>query len=163
MTATTTPTTRPALYRTYLPVVQRHVEVPFEVVVPVNSQPIEEHPVTWREVFATSFVDVPADLPRGGAFYLSSSATEVQPSRVDDRIVLKVDGAEVFSYTYGVPPENLRGGSRQAVCGDRRRCARAERCDGTTGGQAGDGGICGRVWRVWQRVTIFLVHTAREQ
>ena len=53
------------------------------------------------------------------------------------------------------------GWCRQAVCGERRRGARAERCDGTTGGQARDGGICGCVWRVWQRVAdLFGPHSA---
>ena len=98
------------MFHTYLPLVQRQVAGPVEVVVPFNVEPIAEHPVTQGEVFATRIVDVPADLPSGGAFYLSSSTNEVQPSRVDDRIVLKVDGKEVFSYTYGAPPELVRDG-----------------------------------------------------
>ncbi len=66
-----------------------------------------ERPVTQGATFDTRTLAFPASLPRGVAFYLSSSPTTPVAARVDDRIVLKVDGIQVFQYTYGLPPSTL--------------------------------------------------------
>lgn len=60
--------------------------------------------MTQGATFATRTVVFPASLPTGVAFYLSSSPTTPMEARVDDRIVLSVDGVPVFQYTYGLPP-----------------------------------------------------------
>jgi hypothetical protein len=52
-------------------------------------------------IFATTSIQIPPVLPADGSFYLSSSSIAMQPAAVDDRIVFKVDGGVVFSYTYG--------------------------------------------------------------
>jgi hypothetical protein len=76
-----------------------------ELIVAINEEPIAEQPVATGATFATRTAVVPASLPANVAFYLSSSSNTLKPARVDDRIILQVEGVEVFSYTYGLPPE----------------------------------------------------------
>ena len=105
-------------FRVFLPLV--HGEASPTTATPVATlleTPIAEYEVSIGEIFATQTIMMPTDLPSGGTFYLSSSPTELLQSRVDDRITLKIDGAEVYSYTYGAPPErvSLRGPTRPYV------------------------------------------------
>lgn len=104
---TATPTTAPKAtnHKVYLPLVQNGTTT--ILVAPLLSKPLEERRVTRGEVFAIDTFTMPTRLPRDGTFYLSSSPTQLLPARVDDRIVLKVNGGEVFRYTYGLPPERL--------------------------------------------------------
>jgi hypothetical protein len=78
-----------------------------QLIAPLSEEVVQERPVTQGATFATRTVAVPASLPTGVAFYLSSNPTTPMAARVDDRIVLKVDGVEVFQYTYGLPPSPL--------------------------------------------------------
>ena len=56
--------------------------------------------VSTGEVFYTTTVQIGAEIPSGGAFYLSSSATEAVPSVVDDEVAILLNGQELFSYDY---------------------------------------------------------------
>jgi hypothetical protein len=89
----------------YLPLVAKLGAA--QLITALNVEAVLEHPVTQGATFATRTVTIPASLPTGAAFYLSSSPTTPIEARVDDRIVLKVNGVQVFQYTYGLPPSML--------------------------------------------------------
>ncbi len=97
-------TPRP-LHKIFLPLVT-HAAIP-EVIVTLNKEAVPEQPVREGTTFATRTVAVPAALPTNVVFYLSAAADRLTPARVDDRLVMKVDGVEVFRHTYGRPPNDI--------------------------------------------------------
>ncbi len=114
---TRTTTATPVRYEIYLPLVSNGTRATF--VATVMEQPIRERPATKGEVFLTRSLTMPTLTQYGGTFYLSSDATGLVPARVDDRIVLKVDGTEVFSHTFGQPINNaLRADKPNIVVAD---------------------------------------------
>ena len=116
-TASATTTATPVRYEIYLPLVSNGTRATF--VATVMEQPIRERPATKGEVFLTGSLTMPTLAQHGGTFYLSSDATGLVPARVDDRIVLKVDGTEVFSHTFGQPINNaLRADKPNIVVAD---------------------------------------------
>jgi hypothetical protein len=63
--------------------------------VAINAQAIPTHPVaTAGETYYTTTIAIPAPLPAGGHFYLSSAPDSVQPILVDDELVVTVNGQE---------------------------------------------------------------------
>jgi hypothetical protein len=63
--------------------------------VAINAQAIPTRPVTARgETYYTTSIAIPEPLPAGGHFYLSSAPDSVQPIKVDDELVVTVNGQE---------------------------------------------------------------------
>jgi hypothetical protein len=48
------------------------------------------------EVFFTATIQIPANLPSSGQFFLSSSSTQISPIAVDDELAFILSGQEVF-------------------------------------------------------------------
>jgi CSLREA domain-containing protein len=62
---------------------------------------IPERDVTCQgEVFYTTSVQIPGELPSGGHFYFSSRRDTLAEVMVDDELVVLLDGAEVFAYDF---------------------------------------------------------------
>lgn len=87
-------------YRSYSPLVQRMTLL---ALLTVNAASIPTRAVTQQgEVFASFTVTLPATIPAGGRIYLSASPSSLQPTLVDDRIIIR-DGANViFQHTYDI-------------------------------------------------------------
>jgi len=51
--------------------------------------------------FYTVTITLPNPLPAGGAFYLSGSPTGLAPGLVDDGLIIKAGGQEIFRHDYG--------------------------------------------------------------
>lgn len=85
----------------YLPLVVR----PFSLQIGRSSpnQPVAQQ----GNVYYIDTVQIPAQLPTGGQFYLSGSSTEVVPVIVDDRLTLGVNGQAIFTQDFGQPPIGL--------------------------------------------------------
>ena len=56
--------------------------------------------VTRGEVFYTTPVQMPDELPAGGRFYFSSRRDAVAEVLVDDELGMLLDGGEVFTYRF---------------------------------------------------------------
>ncbi|ABX04574.1 MAG TPA: alpha/beta hydrolase [Herpetosiphon sp.] len=85
-------------YRSYSPLVQRMTLL---ALLTINSTAIPIRAVTQQgEVFASFTATLPTTIPAGGHIYLSASPSSLQPTLVDDRIIIR-DGANIiFQHTY---------------------------------------------------------------
>jgi hypothetical protein len=62
---------------------------------------IPVRPVDYQgEVFYTTSVQIPDELPTGGRFYFSSQRNTVAEALVDDELVVLLDGPKVFAYNF---------------------------------------------------------------
>jgi hypothetical protein len=62
---------------------------------------IAERPVAYQgEVFYTTSVQIPGQLPSGGHFYFSAQRDTLAEVAVDDELVVLLDGGEVFAYDF---------------------------------------------------------------
>jgi hypothetical protein len=107
-TTLATPTTMPAggkpgLYMPLLVVDRAWLVV-------INSQGIATRPVpTSGETYYAADITLPEPLPAGGHFYFSSAPDRVQPFKVDDELVVMVNGQErlvvfaTYPLVYEVP------------------------------------------------------------
>jgi hypothetical protein len=59
------------------------------------------------EIFYSRLVTIPDPLPAGGRFYFSSQPDKVAEIFVDDRIVIMLDGVDVFWYQSVLGKENI--------------------------------------------------------
>ena len=57
-------------------------------------------PAQPGELFYTTTITIPATLPSGGRFYLSSSPTSAQPALVDDELRMLDGATTIFTYVY---------------------------------------------------------------
>jgi hypothetical protein len=57
-------------------------------------------PAQPGEIFYTTTITIPAELPAGGRFYLSSSPTSAQPALVDDELLMLHGATTIFSHVY---------------------------------------------------------------
>jgi hypothetical protein len=57
-------------------------------------------PAQPGEIFYTTTITIPAELPAGGRFYLSSSPTSAQPALVDDELRMLNGATTIFSHVY---------------------------------------------------------------
>jgi hypothetical protein len=111
-TPTSTPTRTPAARSTptptsiqvpvsnkmFLPILV-YTKLPFPLV--INREAILARPITQPgEVFYRTTIQMPARIPASGSFYLSAAASTLEPSMIDDAIVLRASGKAVFSYDY---------------------------------------------------------------
>ncbi len=55
------------------------------------------------EVFYTTTINIGANLPASGKFYLSSAADAPVAAKVDDEVALILNGVTAFTYKYGQP------------------------------------------------------------
>jgi hypothetical protein len=84
----------------YLPLILNNFLPP--VTFPVHiGDPIPVRPIAYPgEVFYTTFVQIPEELPAGGHFYFSSQPDRVAAVLVDDELVMRSGGAQVFAYDF---------------------------------------------------------------
>jgi hypothetical protein len=85
---------------TYLPLVMRDYTPPVTFPLYIGDA-IPERPVAYQgEIFYTTSVRIPDELPSGGHFYFSSQRDAVAEVLVDDELAVLLDGAEVFAYNF---------------------------------------------------------------
>jgi CSLREA domain-containing protein len=84
----------------HLPLVMRSYTPP--VTFPLHiGDAIAERAVAYQgEVFYTTSVQIPGQLPPGGHFYFSSQRDAATAALVDDELAVLLDGAEVFAYDF---------------------------------------------------------------
>jgi hypothetical protein len=101
LTATTTVSvTGPTTYYVYLPLAVREYVPPPTLPLRVGDA-ILERPVAYQgEVFYTTSLWIPNELPPGGHFYFSSRPDAVAEVLVDDELVVLLEGAKVLSYDF---------------------------------------------------------------
>ncbi|MDA0243450.1 MAG: hypothetical protein OT477_08545 [Chloroflexi bacterium] len=85
----------------YLPIVVQQFAIQLGAAYP--SEPNE----TQGTTFYANTVVMPAQLPTGGQYYLSSSSGGLNPVVVDDLLVIEVNGQPVFTQEFGQPPTGL--------------------------------------------------------
>lgn len=85
-------------YETFLPLVVK-MAPPFQPLL-LSSGVAQQTPVLTGGVFFSTTVMLPPDAPNTGYYYLSTRPDAVTPTMVDDRVVFRVDGVNVFSHTY---------------------------------------------------------------
>ncbi|MFO7683899.1 MAG: Calx-beta domain-containing protein [Chloroflexota bacterium] len=85
----------------FLPIVL-NIPAPLEPDFPIFiGESIASRPVTSiGEIFYTTTLNIPAALPETGQFFLSSQPEQLSQIVVDDELVMLLDGAEVFVYTF---------------------------------------------------------------
>ena len=84
----------------------------------VNPQAIPTRPVTTSgEIYYTTSIALPGPLPAGGHFYFSSTPDRATPIKVDDEVVVTVNGQQrlVVFATYGAVAEIPRSEIEQWV------------------------------------------------
>jgi hypothetical protein len=84
----------------YLPLIMRGFSPP--VTFPLHiGDPIPVRPIAYPgEVFYTTLVRIPEELPAGGHFYFSSQPDRIAAVLVDDELVVRSGGAQVFAYDF---------------------------------------------------------------
>jgi uncharacterized repeat protein (TIGR01451 family) len=83
----------------YLPMVlKEHVAFPIHVGNAIPTRAIRYQ----GEVFYTTEVRLPDEMPAGGAFYFSSQSMAVTDALVDDVLIVRLDGREVFSFDFSI-------------------------------------------------------------
>ena len=96
------------LHRLYLPLVARGYIPPSRLPLSVGAA-IAKRPVAYPgEVFYSTSLRMPDELPSGGGFYFSPQRDTVAEVVVDDELALLVGGTEVFSHCFssgGAAPE----------------------------------------------------------
>ena len=81
----------------YLPLVLKNYAT-FPVFI---GEDVPERPAAYEgEVFATTMVFIPAQLPQGGHFYLSSQRDRVMEVSVDDEIAALLGEVEQWKYNF---------------------------------------------------------------
>ena len=85
----------------YLPIVVQQFAIQLGAAYP--PEPNE----TQGTTFYANTVVMPAQLPAGGQYYLSSSSGGLNPVVVDDLLVIEVNGQPVFTQEFGQPPTGL--------------------------------------------------------
>ncbi|MAU00892.1 MAG: hypothetical protein CL608_27420 [Anaerolineaceae bacterium] len=53
-----------------------------------------------REIFYSTTIDIPQELPPSGNFYLSAQSSAISPVIVDDEIIMKLDGSIVYTHDF---------------------------------------------------------------
>ncbi len=85
----------------YLPMVSRQGAADISIFVS-SAVPVDQ--VTKvGEVFYTRQIIIPPGLPSGGHFYLSSLPDKIGAVMVDDRLVILLDGVEIFRHDFSSP------------------------------------------------------------
>ncbi len=93
----------------YLPIVVQQFAIQLGAAYP--PEPNE----TQGTTFYANTVVMPAQLPAGGQYYLSSSSGGLNPVVVDDLLVIEVNGQPVFTQEFGQSPTGLVLPAR-AIC-----------------------------------------------
>jgi uncharacterized repeat protein (TIGR01451 family) len=93
--------------RNFLPLIVRNYAP--SLTFPLHVGPaIPVRPVAYQgELFYTTSLRIPGELPPGGRFYFSSQRDAVAQALVDDELVLLLGGTERFSYLFATvgPPQ----------------------------------------------------------
>ncbi|UCC62760.1 MAG: DUF11 domain-containing protein [Anaerolineae bacterium] len=90
----------PAEYRVYLPFTGLNYTPPITFPLYIGDA-IAVRPVAYQgEVFYSTPVRMPHELPSGGRFYFSSQPDAVAEVLVDDELVVSLAGTEVLSYDF---------------------------------------------------------------
>jgi hypothetical protein len=100
MTPTPAPTetTTPKATSHFLPLV---LSVTASFPIAIRDTPIPMQPsIPGAPIFYTNTITLPSSLPTGGTFYLSASPSTPVASLVDDAIVVRAQGAIIFSHDY---------------------------------------------------------------
>jgi hypothetical protein len=93
----------------YLPFIAHTDEVSPEPEFPIFiNKAIAPRPVVMQgEVFFTTTIMIPADLPATGQFFLSSQPNQLSAISVDDELVLLHDSSEVFTRRFSTDGQTI--------------------------------------------------------
>jgi hypothetical protein len=93
----------------YLPFIARADEASPEPDFPILiNKAIAPRPVVMQgEVFFTTTIMIPTDLPATGQFFLSSQPNQLSAISVDDELVLLHDGSEVFTKRFSTDGQTI--------------------------------------------------------
>ena len=99
--------TVPESYYLYLPLIVYNYTPPVTFPLHIGDAIPVRNVAYQGEVFYTTAVQMPNELPSGGHFYFSSQRDAVAEVLVDDALAVLLNGAEVFTYDFsaGGPPE----------------------------------------------------------
>lgn len=88
------------LYSVYLPVVLSDYTPPATFPIHIGDTIPRRGVAESGQVFYRKAVEVPANLPADGHFYLSSKSDTVVETLVDDKVVILLGGVEVLTYNF---------------------------------------------------------------
>ncbi len=93
----------------YLPLVVRPTPTPPPSAFPIFvSAGVEPRPVLSQgEVFFTATIQIPADLPPTGQFFLSADPDQLTAVSVDDELAFVMNGQEIFVHRFSIDGQTI--------------------------------------------------------
>ncbi|MCB0194376.1 MAG: hypothetical protein KDJ65_20670 [Anaerolineae bacterium] len=94
------PPAPPDNYAVYLPAILRQSTSPTNFPIHIGNGIARRNILYQGEVFYSTSVQIPDQLPAGGHFYFSSKANAVAPARIDDKLIMRMGNNTLLTYNF---------------------------------------------------------------